>query len=67
MKKRALVPPSPEEILAQSPKRGAPFGNNNALKHGQYTRARRALNADISAYVRRCRELIDGLPKKRAR
>ena len=42
-------------------KRGAPPGNSNALKHGKYTRARRALYAEIRAHIERCDALIAAL------
>jgi hypothetical protein len=32
-------------------RRGAPNGNANALKHGNHTRARRALFAEIRAHI----------------
>ena len=39
-------------------RRGAPPGNKNALKHGKYTRERRALLAEVRAYIWRGRALI---------
>lgn len=36
---------------------GAPYGNANALKHGKYTRERRALLAEIRAHIREGRAL----------
>ena len=39
-------------------RRGAPAGNPNALKHGKFTRERRALLAEIRAYIRRGRALV---------
>jgi hypothetical protein len=50
MRKRVLVPPSPR-------RRGAPLGNRNALKHGRFTRERRALNAEVRAYIKKTRAL----------
>lgn len=50
MRKLALIPPGPR-------RRGAPLGNRNALKHGRYTRERRALNAEVRAYIKRTRSL----------
>jgi len=39
-------------------KRGAPFGNKNALKHGKRTREMRALRADIRAHIAKGRALF---------
>ena len=39
-------------------KRGAPPGNQNALKHGKFTRERRAFRAAIRAHIERGRALI---------
>src|ERR1700733_11738736 len=39
-------------------RRGAPKGNSNALKHGKYTRERRALYAAIRAHIEEGRRLI---------
>lgn len=36
---------------------GAPPGNRNAVKHGKYTRERRALYAEIRAHIREGRAL----------
>ena len=55
MRKRVLVPPSSRR------RRGAPCGNQNAYKHGKFTRERRALYADIRAYVREGRVLMEEL------
>jgi hypothetical protein len=56
MKKRGLPalrpPPTPPG------RRGAPFGNRNAFKHGKFTRERRALYADIREHIRHGRALI---------
>ncbi len=41
-------------------KRGAPAGNRNALKHGKFTRERRALLAAIRAHIARGRALLAG-------
>ncbi len=41
-------------------KRGAQPGNKLALKHGKYTRERRALLADIRAHIRKTRALLCG-------
>ena len=38
-------------------RRGAPCGNRNALKHGKYTRERRALYAEIRDHIREGRAL----------
>ncbi|MDE2184939.1 MAG: hypothetical protein KGJ78_18145, partial [Alphaproteobacteria bacterium] len=40
-------------------RRGAPLANRNALKHGRFTRERRALYAAIRDHIRRSRELIE--------
>ena len=37
----------------EPPKRGAPKGNNNALKHGMRTGERRAFSADLRQLIRR--------------
>jgi hypothetical protein len=50
MRKLVLIPPGPR-------RRGAPLGNRNALKHGRYTRERRALNAEVRAYIKKTRAL----------
>jgi len=42
-------------------KRGAPAGNRNALKHGKYTRERRALLATVRAHIQCGRALLAGL------
>jgi hypothetical protein len=42
---------------AGAKKVGAPMGNANALKHGKYTQARRALIAEIRAHIRQGRAL----------
>ena len=39
-------------------KRGAPFGNRNALKHGKRTQEMRALRAEIRAHIQRGRALL---------
>jgi hypothetical protein len=39
-------------------KRGAPFGNKNALKHGKRTREIRALRAAVRAHILRGRALV---------
>lgn len=54
MKKRVLFPPSPR-------RRGAPLGNHNALKHGRFTRERRALAAEVRAYIKKTRALAASL------
>ncbi|WP_334062888.1 HGGxSTG domain-containing protein [Limimaricola cinnabarinus] len=38
---------------------GAPEGNRNALKHGQYTAEARALNAHVRDLLRQGREAIE--------
>ena len=54
MRKRRLVPPALRSMEPHAAKkRGAPFGNRNAFKHGKYTRERRALYADIRAHIHR--------------
>jgi hypothetical protein len=62
MKKRVLVPAAlrPPRVPG---KRGAPFGNHNAFKHGKFTRQRRALYADIREHIRRGRALIKALAR----
>ncbi len=50
MRKRLLIPPTLR-------RRGAPLGNRNALKHGRCTRERRALYADVRAYIEQSRAL----------
>ena len=45
----------PKELRAR---RGAPPGNSNALKHGKFTRERRALLAEVRAHIRCGRALI---------
>ena len=37
---------------------GAPPGNSNALKHGKYTRERRALLAAVRTHIRKGRALV---------
>lgn len=56
--KRRLIPPALRRARRTGGKNGAPSGNQNAFKHGKYTRARRALWADIRAHIRRSRALI---------
>jgi len=46
------------------PKRGAPFGNGNALKHGRSDRGARELRKRIAAYRRRVRALRDAIAKE---
>ena len=58
MKKRVLVPPALRPQPRVRGKRGAPFGNRNAWKHGKFTRERRTLYADIREHIRRSRVLI---------
>ncbi len=48
-------------------KRGAPMGNRNALKHGKYTRERRALYAAIRAHIEAGRLLVAELTLASAR
>jgi hypothetical protein len=57
-KKRHL---SPKRVKAPR-KRGAPPGNRNALKHGNYTRERRAFFADVRAHIRHSREILSEIP-----
>lgn len=40
---------------------GAPKGNRNALKHGQYTAEGRAFNAHVRDLLRRGRESIEDI------
>src|SRR5437762_10598029 len=40
------------------PKRGAPFGNRNALKHGRYTREMFAFRAEVRMRLRETRAVI---------
>jgi hypothetical protein len=65
MKKQLLVPPAlrPPKVPG---KRGAPFGNHNAFKHGKCTRERRALYANIREYISRGRALIEALRRPSA-
>ncbi len=58
MKKWVLVAPALRPPRKGRGKRGAPFGNRNAFKHGKFTRERRALYADIRAHIRCGRALI---------
>ena len=58
MKMRVLIPPALRQRPKVPGKRGAPFGNRNAFKHGKFTRERRALYADIREHIRHGRELI---------
>lgn len=51
MKRKNL--PGSKKTAAADTRRGAPCGNANALKHGKYTRARRALLAEIRIHIRR--------------
>ena len=58
MKKRHLRP-----RRAKPPrKRGAQPGNQNAYKHGKYTRERRAFRAEVRAHIRRGREILSEIP-----
>lgn len=54
MRKRVLTPFSP-------PRRGAPLGNSNALKHGRYTRERHARLAEVRTYIKATRKLARDL------
>ena len=66
-RKILLVPPSLRGELnstfgdsgggATWPRRGAPFGNKNAWKHGKETRERRAFRAEIWTYLCRAKAL----------
>lgn len=56
-----LVPPTLRRPRRTGGKPGAPFGNANALKHGRFTRERRALRADIWAYLCEGRRLVADL------
>jgi hypothetical protein len=58
VKKRHLRPKCKKVPL----KRGAQPGNQNAYKHGKYTREIRALCADVRAHIRRGRELLSTIP-----
>jgi hypothetical protein len=50
---------SPKRAADAAPtKRGAPFGNRNAFKHGDHTRERRAFYAAVRAHIRQGRTLI---------
>ncbi len=51
----------PEQIW--QPKRGAPFGNRNAFRHGRSDRGARELRRRIAAYRRRVRALRAALEK----
>lgn len=45
-------------VLATMCKGGAPKGNKNALRHGRYTAARKAANAEFRARLRNARAVI---------
>ncbi|HET7334697.1 MAG TPA: hypothetical protein VFI93_06215 [Rhizomicrobium sp.] len=49
------------------PKRGAPYGNSNALKHGKFTQERRSLYAEIRSHVREGRALMETAGQNGAR
>ena len=66
LKKRLLIPPALRPPKAAA-KRGAPFGSRNAYKHGKFTRERRALYADIRAYIAKGRALMAELSRSCAR
>ena len=51
MKKQVLVLPALRPPRENSAKRGPPFGNRNAFKHGKFTRERRALYSDIRQHT----------------
>jgi hypothetical protein len=40
---------------------GAPFGNRNALKHGQYTGEAMALRRELAELVREARRLVEAI------
>src|ERR1700749_4019506 len=49
---------SPTSVSQQSNKRGAPFGNRNALRNGKYTSEHRALYGAIRAHIREGQRLV---------
>ena len=61
MKKRVLIPPALRRPRLTDGKNGAPFGNRNAFKHGKHTRQRRALLAEIRAFIRHSGKMVDAL------
>ena len=58
MRKRNLIPPALRKPRRTGRRSGAPLGNRNAYKHGRFTRERRALYADIRAYIAEGRALM---------
>ena len=58
VKKRHLRPKRAKALR----KRGAQPGNQNALKHGKYTRERRAFFAEVRTQIRRGREILSEIP-----
>lgn len=60
MRKRALVPPALRTRKTPG-RRGAPYGNRYAFKHGKFTAERRALLADIRAHIARGRALLEAI------
>jgi hypothetical protein len=59
----AEVEPDLKEIFSRTPppknKGGAPRGNKNRLVHGNYACDRREFYAQMTAYVRECREVVE--------
>ena len=52
------VPAATQVRLSVRPRGGAPSGNQNALKHGKYTRAIRDLQRRVREHIRECRAAI---------
>jgi uncharacterized protein YjcR len=46
-----------------APGSGAPFGNKNALKHGRFTREKRAEHRRVYEIVRQSRKLVGDIMK----
>ena len=56
-RKRILPPPAKPPRVRH--KRGGQPGNENSLRHGRFTREIRTLKADVWAFSRRARVLIE--------
>jgi hypothetical protein len=64
-RKRILSPPPKRQRVRH--KRGGQPGNENAFKHGRFTHEIRALKADVWAFTRRVRVLIEEAKQFRRR
>ena len=56
--RKRILPPPPKPARAPR-RRGGQLGNRNAWKHGKFTGDIRALKADVWAYLRSCRALLE--------